>query len=169
MWIPNWARARQFHSFSRCPRPVCHRQRPVSPRRGSLPAWLPRPFFFGGGRSGCQLFPRDHSPEPGLPKFYALHNYDQAMELFRQASGIKIDLVFSDVGLPRVNAALLCARNSKAVKPGLPVVSWPAAIRAGNSTKRAWTSFTTEAFLSKPFNTDEILQSCQKKLWTVRG
>lgn len=93
-------------------------------------------------------------------KVLCAHDYDQAMKLFRQHQD-QIDLVFSDVGLPRVNGITLCS-ELKSLKTGLPVV-----LASGYSSrqfKAGLDKLHNEAFLSKPFNTDEILQSVRKAL-----
>jgi signal transduction histidine kinase len=88
------------------------------------------------------------------------HDYDQAMKLFSQNRD-RIHLVFSDIGLPRINGITLCSELKK-LKPGLPVI-----IASGYSSREFQAGLDdlhNEAFLSKPFHTDEILKSVRKTL-----
>jgi len=87
-------------------------------------------------------------------------DYDQAMRLFREHQS-RIDLVFSDVGLPRVDGITLCT-DLKNLQPDLPVI-----LGSGYSCrefKAGLLYLHNDAYLSKPFRTDEILQSVRKVL-----
>jgi signal transduction histidine kinase len=85
---------------------------------------------------------------------------DQAVNLFKEHQD-EIRLVFSDVGLPREDGITLCEKLRK-LKPGLPVV-----LASGYPTKEfkeRINALGPEAFLSKPYNTNDILETVRNVL-----
>ncbi|HEV3272095.1 MAG TPA: response regulator [Candidatus Methylacidiphilales bacterium] len=85
---------------------------------------------------------------------------DQALELFKEHQN-EIQLVFSDIGLPRVDGIALCEKLRK-LKPGIPLI-----LASGYPTKEFKTRINdlgAQAFLSKPYNTHDILQTVRKTL-----
>jgi signal transduction histidine kinase len=85
---------------------------------------------------------------------------DQALDLFKKHQG-EIRLVFSDIGLPKVDGITLCEKL-RTLKPGLPVI-----LASGYPTKEFKERINVlgpEAFLSKPFTTPDILQTVRKVL-----
>jgi len=84
----------------------------------------------------------------------------QALTLFDKHRGA-ISLVFSDIGLPKVDGITLCEKLRK-LKPGLPLI-----LASGYPTKEFKTrinDLAPEAFLSKPYKTQDILQTIRKTL-----
>jgi two-component system cell cycle sensor histidine kinase/response regulator CckA len=87
-------------------------------------------------------------------------DFDEALEMFQRHQG-KIDLVFSDIGLPRVDGITLCEKLRK-LEPGLPLI-----LCSGYPTKEfkaRINALGAQAFLSKPYNTADILQTVRKTL-----
>jgi len=85
---------------------------------------------------------------------------DEALNLFKEHQS-KIRLVFSDIGLPKVDGIALCEKL-RTLKPGLPVI-----LGSGYPTKEfkeRINELGPEAFLSKPYNTPDILQTVRKTL-----
>jgi len=85
---------------------------------------------------------------------------EQAMSLFKEHRN-DIQLVFSDVGLPKVDGISLCEKL-KLLKPKLPLV-----LASGYPTKEfkeRLDHLAPQAFLSKPYNSLDILQSVRKAL-----
>jgi DNA-binding response OmpR family regulator len=87
-------------------------------------------------------------------------DYDRALELFKGHES-EIDLVLSDIGLPKVDGIELCAKL-KELKPGLKVI-----LSSGYSSKDFQdriSGLESEYFLSKPYTTENILQSVRRVL-----
>ena len=87
-------------------------------------------------------------------------NSDQAQNIFKEHQN-EIQLVFSDIGLPKVDGISLCEKLRK-LKPGLPLI-----LASGYPTKEfraRINELEPEAFLSKPYRTDDILQAVRKTL-----
>jgi two-component system cell cycle sensor histidine kinase/response regulator CckA len=85
---------------------------------------------------------------------------DQALSLI-QSHPNEIQLVFSDVGLPKVDGITL-ATKVRTLRPGLPVVlgsGFPV-----REFKERIYELGPEAFLAKPYHTQEILQTVRKVL-----
>lgn len=73
----------------------------------------------------------------------------------------EIALVFSDIGLPRVDGIELCEKLRKA-KPGLPLI-----LASGYPTKEfkeRINKLGPEVFLSKPYQTGDVLQTVRRTL-----
>jgi CheY-like chemotaxis protein len=96
------------------------------------------------------------------------HNYrvlpaatvDEALALFEKHKD-EINLVFTDVGLPKIDGISL-AQKLRAIKPSLPVV-----LASGYPTKEfkeRLNELGPQAFLSKPYNTQELLQTIRRGL-----
>jgi signal transduction histidine kinase len=87
-------------------------------------------------------------------------NCDEALSLFK-AKQEKIDLVFSDVGLPRVDGIALCLKL-KEMKPGLPIV-----LASGYPYKEFQArinELSPQAFLSKPYTMGDVLTTVRNAL-----
>ena len=87
-------------------------------------------------------------------------DYDHALALFKTHQD-EIQMVFSDIGLPKVDGITLCS-ELKTLKPGLPIV-----LASGYSPKEYKARINElgpEAFLAKPFQTPDILQTVRKVL-----
>jgi signal transduction histidine kinase len=87
-------------------------------------------------------------------------DFDQALSLFKEHQS-EIQLVFSDIGLPKVDGITLCEKL-RTLKPGLLLI-----LASGYPTKEFKARINElgpEAFLSKPYNTDDILQMVRKTL-----
>ena len=85
---------------------------------------------------------------------------EQATNLFKEHRN-KIQLVFSDIGLPRVDGITLCEKLRTMV-PKLPLI-----LASGYPTKEfkeRINQLGPQAFLSKPYNTNDILQTVRKAL-----
>lgn len=85
---------------------------------------------------------------------------EQAIALFKQHRN-EIQLVFSDIGLPKVDGITLC-KKLRALKPDLPLI-----LSSGYPTKEfkeRLNKLAPQAFLSKPYNTQDILQTVRKTL-----
>lgn len=85
---------------------------------------------------------------------------DQALALFNEHKD-EIRLVFSDIGLPRVDGIDLCEKLRK-LKPGLPLI-----LASGYPTKEfkeRINALRPEVFLSKPYQTLDILQTVRRTL-----
>ena len=85
---------------------------------------------------------------------------DQALTLFEENRD-EIQLVFSDIGLPRVDGIELCEKLRK-LKPGLPLI-----LASGYPTKEfkeRINALGPEVFLSKPYQTRDILQTVRRTL-----
>ena len=93
-------------------------------------------------------------------KVLTAHDYDEAKKLFL-AQQNQIDLVFSDVGLPRVDGITMCT-EFKRLKPDLAVVM--ASGYSARELKAGLHYLHNDDYLSKPFHTDEILKSVRKVL-----
>ena len=88
------------------------------------------------------------------------HNHEKALDLFK-ANMEKINLVLSDIGLPKVDGIALC-RELKRLKPSLKI-----SLASGYSPqefKVRMDDLGVEAFVSKPYNTLDILHSVRKAL-----
>ena len=88
------------------------------------------------------------------------HNADEAEKLFQQHRD-QIQLIFSDIGLPKTDGITLCTKL-KQLKPGLPVI-----LASGyfpEQFKARINEFGCEAFLAKPFQPQDILQCVRKVL-----
>jgi len=82
------------------------------------------------------------------------HDYGQALDLFK-AHREKIQLVLSDVGLPKVDGITLCA-ELKELKPGLKTI-----LCSGYSPmdfQKRIDDLGSDVFLAKPYNTEDILR-----------
>ncbi len=85
---------------------------------------------------------------------------EQALNLFREHQD-EIGLVFSDIGLPKVDGITLC-NKLRTLKPGLRII-----LASGYPTKEfkeRINALGPEAFLSKPYNADDILQTVRNVL-----
>jgi signal transduction histidine kinase len=92
------------------------------------------------------------------------NDYDHAIELF-QAHQNEISLVLSDIGLPKVDGITLC-RKLKDLKSGLKVI-----LCSGYSSKdfqKRLDGLEADFFLSKPYTTQNILQSVRGVLDRVK-
>lgn len=99
--------------------------------------------------------------------YHVLTAYDSsgALKLFEENRD-QIALVFSDVGLPKVDGISLCMKL-KMLRPDLPVI-----LASGYSPKEFQTrmdELAPKAFLSKPYNTRDILQSVRMVLDGARA
>jgi signal transduction histidine kinase len=84
----------------------------------------------------------------------------QATTLFKEHRG-EIQLVFSDIGLPKVDGITLCEKL-RTLKPNLPLI-----LASGYPMKEfreRLNELGPQAFLSKPYNTLDILQAVRKAL-----
>jgi two-component system cell cycle sensor histidine kinase/response regulator CckA len=82
------------------------------------------------------------------------------MEVFNNHRD-EISLVFSDVGLPKVDGISL-GLKLRELKPNLPIV-----LASGYPTKdfrERINQLGAQAFLSKPYNTQDILQTVRRAL-----
>jgi CheY-like chemotaxis protein len=87
-------------------------------------------------------------------------DYDEALEAFKKHQD-KIQLVFSDIGLPRVDGISLCEKL-RVLKPRVPLI-----LASGYPTKEFKSRINDlgpQAFLSKPYNSQDILQTIRKVL-----
>jgi len=87
-------------------------------------------------------------------------DFDHALSLFKEHQS-EIRLVFSDIGLPKVDGIALCEKL-RMLKPGLALV-----LASGYPTKEfreRINALGPQAFLSKPYNTSDILQTVRKTL-----
>ena len=85
---------------------------------------------------------------------------DEALALFQQFQN-EIQLVFSDIGLPKIDGIELCERL-RIRKPNLPLV-----LASGYPTKdfkARINQLRPQAFLPKPYNTADILQTVRKAI-----
>jgi two-component system, cell cycle sensor histidine kinase and response regulator CckA len=85
---------------------------------------------------------------------------EQALGLFNEHQN-EIDLVFSDIGLPKVDGISLCEKL-RTLKPELPLI-----LASGYPTKEFKERLNflgPQAFLSKPYKTFDILQLVRKTL-----
>jgi two-component system cell cycle sensor histidine kinase/response regulator CckA len=85
---------------------------------------------------------------------------EQALELFQKHRG-EVQLVFSDIGLPKVDGITLCEKL-RMLKPSIPLI-----VASGYPTKEfkeRLNQLKPQAFLSKPYNTHDILQTIRKAL-----
>lgn len=85
---------------------------------------------------------------------------EHALSLFKEHRQ-EIQLVFSDVGLPKVDGISLC-EELRMMKPGLPVI-----LASGYPTKDfkdRLNQLGPQAFLSKPYNTNDILRTVRLAL-----
>ena len=93
-------------------------------------------------------------------RIFVAHDVDEALELF-EAHRNEIQLVFSDIGLPKVDGIDLCAQL-KMLKPELRVI-----LSSGYSPKEfkaRMDKIGADAFLSKPYHTRDILMGVRKVL-----
>ena len=94
---------------------------------------------------------------------YAVHgaaDVEEAIEIFQNHRN-EISLVFSDVGLPKVDGIAL-GQKLRELKPNLPII-----LASGYPTKEyreRINELGPQAFLSKPYNTQDILQTVRKAL-----
>ncbi len=87
-------------------------------------------------------------------------DFDQALNLFQEHQN-EIRLVFSDIGLPKVDGISLCEKL-RALNPDLPLI-----LASGYPTKEfkdRINELGPQAFLSKPYNTQDILQTVRRAL-----
>ena len=87
-------------------------------------------------------------------------NYDEALGAFKKHQD-KIQLVFSDIGLPKVDGISLCEKL-RTLKPRIPLI-----LASGYPTKEyksRLNQLEPQAFLSKPYHTREILQTVRQVL-----
>jgi two-component system cell cycle sensor histidine kinase/response regulator CckA len=85
---------------------------------------------------------------------------EDAMEKIKSGPE-KIDLVFSDVGLPRLDGFGLCAAARKA-KPGIKVVLTSGYIDGSLKTRMAEAG--VDGFLAKPYDMSDLLTSIRAVL-----
>ena len=93
-------------------------------------------------------------------KVVRANDYDEALEAFKKNQD-KIQLVFSDIGLPKVDGIALCEKL-RTLKPRIPLI-----LASGYPTKEFRTRLNdlgAQAFLSKPYNSQDILQTIRKVL-----
>ncbi len=88
------------------------------------------------------------------------HNYDEALKQFK-VYGDKIELIFSDFGLPRVDGVTVCSKLRER-KPGLRVLM--ASGYSPTEFKVRMDEFGEEVFLPKPYRANELLQRVRKAL-----
>jgi len=87
-------------------------------------------------------------------------DFDEALNLFKEHQS-EIGLIFSDIGLPKVDGIALCEKL-RALKPGLPLI-----LASGYPTKEfkeRINALGPQDFLSKPYNPPDILQAVRKTL-----
>ena len=85
---------------------------------------------------------------------------DEAMTLFKEHRG-EIQLVFSDIGLPKEDGITLCEKL-RALKPNLSLI-----LASGYPTKEfreRINELGPQAFLSKPYNIHDILETVRRAL-----
>jgi len=85
---------------------------------------------------------------------------DEAIEVFRHHRD-EIRLVFSDVGLPKVDGIAL-GQKLRELKPSLPII-----LASGYPTKEfreRINELGAQAFLAKPYNAQDILQTVRHAL-----
>jgi two-component system, cell cycle sensor histidine kinase and response regulator CckA len=85
---------------------------------------------------------------------------EEGLRLFKEHQD-EIELVFSDIGLPKVDGIALCEKL-RTLKPGLPLI-----LASGYPTKEFKTRVNAlgpEAFLSKPYTSHDILQTVRMTL-----
>ena len=93
-------------------------------------------------------------------KVHCAADAEQAMDLFKKHRG-EIELVFTDIGLPKVDGITL-SEKLRMLKPNLPII-----VASGYPTKEfkeRLNELKPQAFLSKPYNTHDILQTIRKAL-----
>lgn len=93
------------------------------------------------------------------------HDSNEALKLFEENRD-QVALVFSDVGLPKVDGITLCLKLKK-LRPDLPVIL--ASGYPPKEFKERMDELAPKAFLSKPYNTREILQSVRMVLGGSRA
>jgi two-component system cell cycle sensor histidine kinase/response regulator CckA len=82
------------------------------------------------------------------------HNHDEAIKLFTENKD-KVALVFSDIGLPKVDGITVCTELKK-LKPDLSII-----LSSGYSPrefKDRIGELAPNAFVPKPYNTRDVLQ-----------
>jgi len=87
-------------------------------------------------------------------------DYEGAVDAFKKHQD-KIQLVFSDIGLPKVDGISLCEKL-RSMKSKIPLI-----LASGYPTKEFKSRINDlgpQAFLSKPYNTMDILQTVRKVL-----
>jgi signal transduction histidine kinase len=85
---------------------------------------------------------------------------EQAVALFKEHQD-EINLVFTDIGLPKVDGISLCEKL-RTMKPEVPLI-----LSSGYPTKEfkeRLNDLGSQGFLSKPYNTPDILQTVRKTL-----
>jgi two-component system cell cycle sensor histidine kinase/response regulator CckA len=87
-------------------------------------------------------------------------NADEALSLFKKYRG-EIQLVFSDIGLPKVDGISLCEKL-RTLKPTIALIL--ASGYPSKEFKERLIELGPQAFLSKPYNTRDILQTVRKAL-----
>ena len=88
------------------------------------------------------------------------HNYEEAMSLFH-SNKEAIEVVFSDISLPRVDGITLCS-ELKVLKPSLKII-----LSSGFSSREFKARFDElgiEAFIPKPYNPHDILWNMRRAL-----
>ncbi len=91
-------------------------------------------------------------------RVFCAGNFEEAMTLFRQHKD-QIQLVFSDIGLPKVDGIELCEKL-RTLKPNIPLI-----LASGYPTKEfkvRINQLRPQAFLPKPYHTLDILQTVRK-------
>ena len=87
-------------------------------------------------------------------------DFDEALQIFKEHQD-EIALVFSDIGLPRVDGITLCEKL-RTFKPGIPLI-----LSSGYPTKEFKSRINKlgpQAFLSKPYFTPDILKTVRNTL-----
>ena len=87
-------------------------------------------------------------------------NAEKALELFQAPSG-KIDLLFSDVGLPTIDGFELCWRTRQ-IQPQLKIILCSG--YTDGSLKARMADLGIEGFVPKPYNTNDLLQTIRAVL-----
>jgi len=93
-------------------------------------------------------------------RVFCAGNFEGAMALFKQHKD-QIQLVFSDIGLPKVDGIELCEKL-RMLKPNIPLI-----LASGYPTKEfklRINQLRPQAFLPKPYHTRDILQTVRKAL-----
>jgi signal transduction histidine kinase len=88
------------------------------------------------------------------------HDHEQAIHLFKTHSG-QISLIFSDVGLPKVDGISTCS-ELKQLNPGIKLILSSGYAPAGFQARMD--QLGIDEFIPKPYNTHTILKSVRKIL-----
>jgi len=87
-------------------------------------------------------------------------NAEKALEFF-PPSPVKIDLLFSDVGLPTIDGFELCSR-ARQIQPQLKIILCSG--YTDGSLKARMADLGVEGFVPKPYNTNDLLQTIRAVL-----